>query len=251
MRLYCVLGPHCTVSVIDPEAPFAVAVMLVDPVVKSVATPVLELMLATAVLEELQVGLIAEPLFVAVNVTEPVANVAVKVPEPCERHPEQLIVRLPPPEVLTVSVVTPLMPLSAAVIVVLPVAAAVARPEPLMVATLVDDELQVTDEVMFLLVLSPKVPVAVNCWVELRPIVELPGVIEIATNSFADGKNLPQAVARSAGKMMRATLKAICCGERNRVRPMLGAHFPGNFSMRSTASCGSERSFCLKMQEKM
>jgi hypothetical protein len=212
--------------------------MLVDPVVKRVATPVLELMLATPVLEEVQVGLTADPLFVAVNVTEPVDNVAVKVPEPCERHPEQLIEILPPPDVLTVSVVTPLIPLSVAVIVVLPVAAAVASPEPLMVATLVDEELQVTEEVTFWLLLSPKVPVAVNCWVALRPIVELLGEIEIATNSFAEGKNLPQAVARSAGKMMRAILKPICCGERKRVRPIPWAHLPGNFSMRSTASCG-------------
>lgn len=49
--------------------------------------------------------------------------------------------------------------------VVVPVLAAVASPEELMVATPVEDEAQVTDEVTSLLELSPKVPVAENCWV--------------------------------------------------------------------------------------
>ena len=154
---------HCTVSVIAPVAPLAVAEIVVVPVDRSVATPVLELMLATAEFDEVQVGLTAEPLFVAVNVTEPVTNVAVKVPEPWEMQPEQLIVRVPPPVVLTVKVVTPLTPLSAPVMVVVPVETAVASPELLIVATFVADDVQVTDDVTFWLLLSPKVPVAVNC----------------------------------------------------------------------------------------
>lgn len=247
------LGLHCTVSVILPVAPLADAVMVVDPVATRVVTPVLELMLATPVLEELHVGLTAEPLFVAVNVTVPVAKLAVKVPEPCERQPEQPIVRLPPPPplVLTFSVVTPLMPLLAAVMVVLPVLRELASPELLIVATVVSDEVQVTDEVRLWLVLSPKVPVALNCCVALRPIVGKLGEIEIDTNSFAEGKNLPQAVARSAGKTIRAILKPIFCGEWNRICLLADGPFPGNFSMRSTASCGSERSFCLNVQKKM
>jgi hypothetical protein len=202
-----------------------------------VATPVLELMLATAGLEELHVGLTVWLPSVALNVTEPCVNEALNVPVPVDVQPEQLIVMLPPPELLTVSVVTPLTPLWAAVMVVLPVLTAVASPELLIVATVVSEEVQVAEEVTFWLLLSPKVPVAVNCWVALRPIVGLLGEIEIDTNEFAEGKNLPQAVARSAGKMIRAILKPICFGERKQVRPT-GAHFPGNFSMRSSASCG-------------
>ena len=150
-------------SVTDPDAPLAVAEIVVDPVVRSVATPLLELMFATAWLDEDQVGVTAEPLLVAVNVTDPVTRVAVNVPVPCERHPEQLIVRAPPPVVLIVNVVRPLIPLSAAVIVVVPVAAAVASPAVLILATLVAEDVHVTDEVKFWLLLSPKVPVAVNC----------------------------------------------------------------------------------------
>jgi hypothetical protein len=133
------------------------------PVVMSVATPVLELMVAIAWLDEDQVGLTVWLLLVAVNVTWPNVNEAVKAFVPFAVQPEQLIVRVPPPVVLTVNVVTPLMPLSAAVIVVVPVPPAVASPEALMVATLAAEDVQVTDEVTFWLLLSPNVPVAVNC----------------------------------------------------------------------------------------
>jgi hypothetical protein len=173
---------------------------------------------------------------VAVNVTDPVTRVAVNVPEPCERHPEQLIVRVPPPVVLTVIVVTPLIPLSAAVMVVVPVAAAVASPELLIVATLVAEEVQVTDEVTFWLLLSPNVPVAVNCCVPLSCTEGLLGVTEIATSVLAEGKNLPQAVASSAGRIMRAILNPICCGERKRVGRIAGDDLREDFSMRSAAS---------------
>ena len=209
---------------------------MVDPVVIRVATPLLELMFATPWLDEDQVGLTAVPLFVAVNVTDPVPIVAVNVPVPCERHPEQLIVRAPPPVVLTVIVVTPLMPLSAAVIVVEPVAAAVASPELLIVAMLVEEDVHVTEEDKFWLLLSPKVPVAVNCCVPLSCTVGLAGVTEIATKVDADGKNLPHAVARRAGRMMRAILNPRCWGERKRVRGIAEDDFRGNFSMRSAAS---------------
>lgn len=88
-----------------------------------------------------------------------------------------------------------MIPLSLAVIVVVPVLPAVARPELLIVATFVEDEDQVTDDVTSLLELSPKVPVAVNCCVLLLSVrVELLGDIEIATSVLADGKNWPHAV---------------------------------------------------------
>jgi len=93
----------------DPDAPFALAEIVVVPADSSVAIPVVEPMLATPVFDEVQVGFTAEPLFVALNVTEPVERLAVNVPEPWEIQPEQEMVRLPPPLVLTVSVVTPLM----------------------------------------------------------------------------------------------------------------------------------------------
>lgn len=67
--------------------------MVVCPVATSVANPVLLPMVATAVLEELQVGL-RTLLFVsvAVKVTEPALRRAVNVPLPCEMQPVQAIV---------------------------------------------------------------------------------------------------------------------------------------------------------------
>lgn len=196
---------HCTVSVTDPVRPLAVAVIVVEPVVSSDATPVVDPILATAVLEEVQVGVTADPLLVAVNVTVPLISVAVNVEPDCERQPEQEIVKLPVDE-LTVSVVNPETPLSAAVIVVVPVVAAVASPVLLMLATLVAEEVHVTDEVTSLLLLSPNVPVAVNCWVPLKAIVGLAGVTVIATSEPADGKNCPQLAASSTGRMRNAIL---------------------------------------------
>jgi len=93
----------------DPDAPFALAEIVVVPADSRVAIPVVEPMLATPVFDEVHVGFTAEPLFVALNVTEPVERLAVNVPEPWEIQPEQEMVKLPPPLVLTVSVVTPLM----------------------------------------------------------------------------------------------------------------------------------------------
>ena len=196
---------HCTVSVTDPLKPLAVAVIVVEPAVTRVATPVVEPILATAVLEDVQVAETAEPLLVAVNVTVPVVRDAVNVEPDCEMQPEQEIVKLPVDE-LTVRVVNPEMPLSAAVIVVVPVAPAVASPVLLMLATLVAEEVHVTDDVMSLLLLSPNVPVAVNCWVPLKAIVGLVGDTEIPTSEPADGKNFPQLAARSTGRMMNAIL---------------------------------------------
>jgi hypothetical protein len=162
-------------------------------------------MLATAVLDDVHVGETAEPLLVAVNVTVPVSTEAVNVEPDCEMQPEQEIVRLPVDE-LTVSVVNPETPLSAAVIVVVPVDPAVASPVLLMLATLVAEEVHVTDDVTSLLLLSPNVPVAVNCWVPLNATVGLAGDTVIATSEPADGKNCPQLAARSTGRIMNAIL---------------------------------------------
>ena len=52
----------------------------------------------------------------------------------------------------------------------------VARPDLLIVATAVLDELQLAEEVRSFLLPSLNVPLAVNCWVEPTTMVELAGV---------------------------------------------------------------------------
>ncbi len=86
---------------------------------------------------------------------------------------------------VTVSVVLPETPPKVAVIVVVPAATDVARPcDPpalLIVATAVLDELQVTWVVRSCVVLSLKVPVAVNCWGNPSGRPGLVGVTAIET----------------------------------------------------------------------
>jgi hypothetical protein len=72
----------------------------------------------------------------------------------------------------TVKTVEPVNPADAAEIVVVPPLTLVARPPPLMVATPVADEFQVTVLVMLLVEPSLKVPVAVNCWVLVSVVAE-------------------------------------------------------------------------------
>ena len=102
------------------------------------------------------------------NVTDPEANEAVNALLLCCVHPLQVMVSPPLFEVPTVSVVVPLtFPLVAVMAVVLPFAAeaaTVARPELLMLATLVEEEVHVTDERALVPPLA-LVPVAVNCCV--------------------------------------------------------------------------------------
>jgi hypothetical protein len=87
--------------------------------------------------------------------------------------------------VITVRVVEPEMPPDAAVIVDVPKATGVAIPlEPailLMVATDVADELQLADAVRSCVVLSVKVPIAVNCRVKPRIIRGWVGVTATET----------------------------------------------------------------------
>lgn len=88
---------------------------------------------------------------------------------------------------VTVSVVDPEMLPEVAVIVVEPACTAVASPlEParlLMVAILVFDEFQATNEVRFCVVVSEKVPIATNCLVSPRTMLGFTGVtvIEVMT----------------------------------------------------------------------
>lgn len=155
-------------SVSELDVPLAFAVIVVVPMEVRVAVPEAEFRkLATPVFDEVQVGLMAEPLLVAENVTDPPDNdrLADAVVVVTAVQPEHAIVIEFDCE-LTVNVVTALTPLSLAVMFVVPkVEPAVARPELLIVAMLVDDDVQVTEEVTFCWLLLPKVPVAVNCWV--------------------------------------------------------------------------------------
>src|SRR5262249_61788778 len=77
---------------------------------------------------------------------------------------------------VTGSWVAPVMPPIAAEMLVLPTSTAVARPVPLMVATPVMEEAQVTWVVRSWVEVSEKVPVAVSCWVVPLAMEGLVGV---------------------------------------------------------------------------
>jgi hypothetical protein len=85
---------------------------------------------------------------------------------------------------MTVIVVEPETP-SVAEIMLVPADNADARPEPLMVATAVLEEAQVTAPVKFCVEPSVYVPVAVNCWVVVAGVEGFAGVTAIETNSGA------------------------------------------------------------------
>jgi hypothetical protein len=74
---------------------------------------------------------------------------------------------------------------NAALIVVIPLATLAARPEALIVAAAGVDEVQTTDGEMSCVLLSLKVPVAVNCLVVLVGIVEFAGVTAMETKVAA------------------------------------------------------------------
>ncbi len=78
-----------------------------------------------------------------------------------------------------VSIVDPDMPPNAAVIVVAPVTPERASPVLLIVETSVFDDLQLTNNVIFDVVPSEYIPVAVSCWVVPQATLGLVGVISI------------------------------------------------------------------------
>ena len=82
---------------------------------------------------------------------------------------------------VTVSTVEPVMLPSFALIVLVPVATPVARPPLVIVATEVVAEAQVTCDVRFCVLLSLKVPVAVNCTVLVAITDGFTGVTAIET----------------------------------------------------------------------
>ena len=85
--------------------------------------------------------------------------------------------------VCTVSVVLPVKPDCDAEIVVLPADVPVASPLLLIVATVVFDEFQPTWLVIFCVLLSEYVPVAVNCCVAPVETVALTGVTAIEVSA--------------------------------------------------------------------
>lgn len=81
-----------------------------------------------------------------------------------------------------VNTVEPKMLPEVAVMVVEPMARAVTRPESLMAATPVSDELHVTNAVRSWVEPFEKVPVALNCWVVPTAMLGLAGVTAMDTN---------------------------------------------------------------------
>jgi hypothetical protein len=105
---------------------------------------------------------------------------------------------------ITVMAVKPEMLPDLAVIVVAPVETGVVKPFKLValliVATLGADEVHVTDVVIFLIELSEKVPVAVNCSLVPRAIFGFTGVIAIDRSvgeGVPDPPPPPQPAART------------------------------------------------------
>lgn len=92
---------------------------------------------------------------------------------------------------VTGAVAVALLLFDLAVMVVLPSATPVTRPELSTVATLGEEEVQVTCEVTSPDVLLPKVAVAVNCCVVVGVIKALAGDKVIAVISVDEGKNPP------------------------------------------------------------
>ena len=170
-----------TVRVVLPVIPeVEVAVMVALPVAMAVARPLLS-MVATVVSDVLQVteaviSLVTPPgkLAVALNcwvtATGMLGLAGVTVME--VKFPE-----------VTVRVAVAVTLPKVAVMVALPAPAPVARPLPLMVATDVSEELQVTSEVISPPGETVNLPVAVNCWVDPAIIVAVAGVIVMEVGS--------------------------------------------------------------------
>ena len=97
------------------------------------------------------------------------------------------------------------MPDLAVTVLVPVVVVAVASPELLMVAMVVAEDVQVTDEETSFEVPSPKLPVAVNCCVLLGCMVGFVGEIVNETSVLPLGKNCPQATAMDAARKIIAT----------------------------------------------
>ena len=99
-------------------------------------------------------------------------------------------------------------------------------------ATLDEEELQVTEEETSLLVPSPKLPIAVNCWVLVNCKEAFEGVTEMATNELASGKNFPQLTVNAIALSNDTSVQRYEFTDANLECLMLDRHF----NMRCTAS---------------
>lgn len=160
--------------------PLNVAVILLVPAACVVANPP-DTMVATDVLEELH---ITELVMSNVELSEyvPVAVYCCVKPAAILAVVGVTVIELNVAAV-TVNVLVGLVtPLNVAVMLVVPAAMVVANPPDAMVATLGVAEAHVTDDVMFTVVPSVYVPVAVNCCVNPAARETPVGVVAIETN---------------------------------------------------------------------
>ena len=165
---------HLTVRIVVPDVLPELAVMVVAPVALAVARPVLLLIFAIVVLDELQVT--------DVVITWVVPSKNVPVAMNCWVTPTDtiglagVITMEDRGEEITVTVVLPKILPEVAVMVAVPPKTAVARPVLLTVATDKLDEVQATAGVISRVVPSENVPVAINCWVPPTDMIGLAGV---------------------------------------------------------------------------
>lgn len=171
-----------TVRVVFPLTVPEDAVMVVVPADTPEARPDV-LMVATEVAEELHVTDDVR-LFVPPSVYVPVAVNCCVRPLMIEGAAGVTAMEASVAAV-TVRVDVPLMDPDVAVIVVPPAAALVAKPPGLMVATLVADDVHVTDEVMSFVDASVYVPRAVNCCVNPSAMEGALGLTWIAVKAAA------------------------------------------------------------------
>ena len=174
-------GAEVTVKGVDPEILPDAALIVVCPAATEVASPLEPaalLMVATAVLDELQVTE-AVRIFMVLSVYFPVAINCCVVPLAILGFAGVTCMDTSGAEVTVKTVEREILP-DAAVIEVCPAATEVASPlEPaalLMVAAAVFHELQVTEAVKSCVVLLPYFPVAVNCCVVPLAIFGFVGV---------------------------------------------------------------------------
>src|SRR5208283_2644235 len=138
-----------TVKAVDPLIEPEVAVKVVDPTATPVANPLL-LMVAAAGFDELQVAEAVRLLVVPLEYVPVAVNCCVD--PPATEELEGVTAMDTRVAEVAVRTVDPLIVPEVALIVVLPAATAVANPAELIVATLVTEEVQVTELVRFAVV---------------------------------------------------------------------------------------------------
>ena len=189
-----------TVSVVEVDAPPELAVIVEVPAATPVASPP-ELIVAVAVVAELHVTL---PVMFATLLSEyvPVAVNCCVVPFTIVGFAGVTAIDTSVAGV-TVNTVEPEMAPEVALIVEVPAATPVASPPALIVAVAVVAELHVTLPVMFAVLLSEYVPVAVNCCVVPFTIDGFAGVTAIDTSVAGVTVSMVEPRDRSRGRLDR------------------------------------------------